>query len=257
MGFSSILMARIDRLSTLVKETVKTAAVIGREFEVPVLNEVLKNNDDFQGYNGNMQIVLNEQIRHAEQGQIWRAINDLRYIFKHSLLREAVYDMQLQTKIRSLHLLIAEAMEKLYADNLSARYADLAFHYGQAEQTQKTLYYLRLAGDHARNNFQNQKALEYYHQLLNYEEYDGQERIRALLKISKVLNLIGEWDRCEERLHEALSLARQLDHPSLIARANNSLGYLLMLKGAYTDADKYISSAIKTFEDLDDILHRW
>ncbi len=249
---SSILMARIDRLSTLVKETVKTAAVIGREFEIPVLNEVLKNNNDFQSFNGNLPTVLKEQVRHAEQGQIWRAINELRYIFKHSLLREAVYDMQLHTKIRSLHLLIAEAMEKLYAKNLSVRYADLAFHYEQAEQTEKTLHYLRLAGDHARNNFQNQKALEYYHQLLNYEAYDGEDRVTTLLKISKVLTLVGEWDKCEQRLQEALSLARQISNPFLTAKANNSLGYLLMLKGAYTSADEYINASIKTFEKLKD-----
>ena len=41
-SINSILMARIDRLSLLVKETVKAAAVIGREFEIPVLNEVMK-----------------------------------------------------------------------------------------------------------------------------------------------------------------------------------------------------------------------
>ena len=41
-SINSILMARIDRLSNLVKETVKAAAVIGREFEVPVLTEVMK-----------------------------------------------------------------------------------------------------------------------------------------------------------------------------------------------------------------------
>jgi len=47
-GFSesiqAVLTARIDRLSSLVKETIKAAAVIGREFELPVLTEVMKGN---------------------------------------------------------------------------------------------------------------------------------------------------------------------------------------------------------------------
>ena len=111
-SINSILMARIDRLSNLAKETVKAAAVIGREFEVPVLTEVMKNNHAFIERNGNSNIVLEQQIKTAEQGQIWRSLNDLRYIFKHSLLREAVYQMQLTERLKELHRLIAIAIEK-------------------------------------------------------------------------------------------------------------------------------------------------
>ncbi|MEI2765542.1 MAG: hypothetical protein V9F82_07645 [Dermatophilaceae bacterium] len=53
-----IMMARIDRLSGLVKETVKAAAVIGREFELPVLSAVMARQEEFIRKNGDLELVL-------------------------------------------------------------------------------------------------------------------------------------------------------------------------------------------------------
>ncbi|MEL6357213.1 MAG: AAA family ATPase, partial [Bacteroidota bacterium] len=90
-SINSILTARIDRLSNMVRETVKAAAVIGREFDVPVLTEVLRNDASFRDAGQSAQLLLKEQIAEAEKGQIWSAMNELRYIFRHSLMREAAY----------------------------------------------------------------------------------------------------------------------------------------------------------------------
>jgi predicted ATPase len=169
-SISAILTARIDRLSIILKETVKAAAVIGREFELPVLSEVILQHDEYVRRNGNGQVVLREQIQNAEKGQIWRAMNELRYIFRHSLLRETVYDMQMRTRLRELHFMIAKAIEKVYADSIEQRYVDLAFHYEQAEIKLKTNEYLKKAADFARRNFQNLQALEFYDRLLKNSE---------------------------------------------------------------------------------------
>ncbi|MEM6699983.1 MAG: AAA family ATPase, partial [Bacteroidota bacterium] len=63
---NAILTARIDRLSYLVKETVKAAAVIGQEFELPVLSAVMQSQNEFIERNGDLQKVLQEQIQQAE-----------------------------------------------------------------------------------------------------------------------------------------------------------------------------------------------
>jgi len=255
-SINAILMARVDRLSILVKETVKAAAVIGREFEIPVLNEVMKEHEDFIRRNGNANLVLKEQVRTAEQGQIWQAMNELRYIFKHSLLREAVYSMQLGTHLRKLHHLIAEAIEKLYEKNIEERYVDLAFHYGQAAVKEKTNKYLLRAANYARRNFQNQQALDFYSKLLdNLGEEDGVDvRIDVMLKKGKVLRLIGQWDLCEELFDEATSLALNSEDKLLIGRTHNSLGHMLMLKGNYEMADDCLEKASAHFETINDSL---
>ncbi len=253
-SINAILMARIDRLSNLVKETVKAAAVIGREFEVPVLSEVMKRQEEFIRRNGNSAKLLKEQIQRAEEGQIWHAMNELRYIFRHSLLREAAYSMQLRTRLQWLHQMIAEAIEGLYSEKLEERYVDLAFHYDQAGVFDKTCEYLLKAADHARNNYQNQQALDYYERLLKKlgRQKDTADQIRAHLKKGKVLELIGKWDECEQAYERALKLAKQSRDVLLLGQANNSLGHLLMLKGDYTRAMRYLQTAAGLFESIDD-----
>lgn len=253
-SINAILTARIDRLSTLVKETVKAAAVIGREFELPILSEVMMQQEEFLRQNGGNGNLLKEQILHAEKWQIWHAMNELRYIFRHSLMREAAYSMQLQTRLQQLHKLIAEAIEHLYKENLETRYADLAYHYEQAGVFDKTCEYLRKAADFARSNYQNQQALEYYEKLLkklgNPDDTDVQ--ISTHLKKGKVLELIGQWDECEHAYEQALKLAKKSRDVLLLGQANNSLGHLLLLKGEYFNAMRFLQTAAGLFESIDD-----
>ncbi|MBL7814093.1 MAG: tetratricopeptide repeat protein [Saprospiraceae bacterium] len=250
-SISAILTARIDRLSSILKETVKAAAVIGREFELPVLSEVILQHDEYVRRNGNGQIVLREQIQSAEKGQIWRAMNELRYIFRHSLLREAVYDMQLKTRLRELHFMIAKAIEKVYSNNIEQRYVDLAFHYEQAEVKSKTLEYLRKAADFARRNYQNQQALDFYDRLLKNIENET-ELVKTLIKKGEVLQLVGRWYDSEIAFHEALFKAAATGNINLKGRTNSALGTLLMLKGNYEEARPYLEKAASYFEQVID-----
>jgi predicted ATPase len=60
---NALLIARIDRLSTPVQEAVKAAAVLGREFEVRVLSEMLKEES--------LEAPLGNLVREAERQEIW------------------------------------------------------------------------------------------------------------------------------------------------------------------------------------------
>ena len=253
-SIQAILTARIDRLSALVKETVKAAAVIGREFELPVLNEIMKSSEAFAPYNGNAHVVLKEQVKSAEKAQIWQAVNELRYIFRHALLREAVYDMQLKTRLRELHQLIAEAIESLYGDNLEQHYVDLVFHYEQAEVGVKLKHYLLKAADYSKEYYQNQQALECYDRLLKLLEKDPASETNKLgqqteifLKKGSILEMTGDWEQAEVLYKKALSLARKTENSALLGNANNQLGHLLMLKGNYDEADSFLETAAAFF----------
>lgn len=249
-----IMMSRIDRLSGLVKETVKAAAVIGREFELPVLSAVMARQEEFLLRNGDLENVLREQVETAEKWQIWHAMNELRYIFRHSLLREAAYDMQLRTRLRELHQSIAEAIERLYP-NSEERYVDLAFHYEQAEMDKKTDKYLEKAARYAQRNFQNRQALVFYEKLLKHlsdVSKKSKKRVKILLRKGAVHELIGQWAEAEKDYQEALEKAKALNDWFLIGRANRRLGQLLMLRGDYTEARKNLESAVTCFELADD-----
>lgn len=250
----SIMMARIDRLSGLVKETVKAAAVIGREFEVPVLREVLQQQEEFLRKNGNMANVLREQILDAEKWQIWHAMNELRYIFKHALLRDAAYDMQLRARLRELHQHIAEAIEKLYPKD-EERFADLVFHYEQAEIDAKTVKYLEKAATFARRNFQNRQAIRFFEKLaenLRRRKSKNRKLARVLMRKGAVHELVGDWQLAESDFEEALILAKGFHDFELTGRANRRLGQVLMLRGNYSEAKKHLEVAVTCFELAND-----
>ncbi len=250
----TIMMARIDRLSGLVKETVKAAAVIGREFELPVLSAVMARQEDFIRKNGDLEVVLKEQIQTAEKWQIWHAMNELRYIFRHSLLREAAYDMQLRTRLRELHHLIAEAIEQLYP-NSEERFVDLAFHYEQAEDEQQTNKFLEKAARWSQRNFLNRQALNFYQKLIHNLEGSSRKNkkiIKFLLRKGAVNELVGQWEEAEQDYRSALDRAKNLNDWYLIGRSNRRLGQLLMLRGNYADAKKHLDVAVTCFELAND-----
>ncbi len=254
-SIQAILTARIDRLSLAVKETVKAAAVIGREFDLPILREVMRHNDVY-AIDEEADQTFREQIEKAKRGQIWMAINELRYLFRHSLLREAAYSMQLRARLQHLHELIAQAIESLYADKLEDRYIDLAFHYEQAGAREKTVEYLEKAARYALDNYQNQQALSLLDRLLGQqlelETLELTEHLRTQLRKAQVQELIGEWDECEQTCRHAMELAKRTRDVLLLGRCNNQLGRVLLLKGDYPEARTFLQTAARLFESVDD-----
>ncbi|OAV43386.1 tetratricopeptide repeat protein [Lewinella sp. 4G2] len=254
-SISSILTARIDRLSDMVRETVKAAAVIGREFDLPVLTEVLREETGLDS-DEELAELLREQISIAERGQIWSAMSELRYIFRHSLLREAVYSMQLTTRLQQLHHQIANVIERLYQDSLEERFVDLAFHYEHAGNKEKTIEYLGKAANYARSNYQNQQALDLYARLIekftNSPNYEL--TVNTHLNQGKVLEIVGRWDEAERTYTEAQRIAKSSRDIVLLGRANNHLGRLFTFKGEYEKAMDYLKIAASLFESVDDIL---
>lgn len=253
-SISSILTARIDRLSNLVRETVKAAAVIGREFDIPVLTEVMCEDTGISS-SEEMSVLLREQIASAEKGQIWSAVNELRYIFRHSLLREAVYGMQLTTRLQQLHRQIANAILKLYGENIEERYVDLAFHYEQAGEKDLTIEYLGKAANYARANFQNQQALELYERLIDKFSNRPEEEVTVNTHINrgKVLEIVGRWGEAQAAYEQAQAIAKASRDILLLGRTNNHLGRLLTFQGKYDEAMENLRVAASLFESVDDI----
>ena len=57
--------------------------------------------------------------------RIWSALSELRYIFSHVLLRDAVYEMQLKSRLRDLHKLAGDTMVRLFPDDELAGYTEV------------------------------------------------------------------------------------------------------------------------------------
>ncbi|MBN1889186.1 MAG: AAA family ATPase, partial [Thermoflexales bacterium] len=209
----AIFTARLDRLTGAVKDVVQTAAVLGREFELRVLAQMLR--DD---------AALPDKVRSAEEEAIWSALSQVRYIFKHALLRDAAYEMQLRARRRELHQLAAQALERLYADDLTPHYGAIAYHYeaacrlGLAAVRDQAIAALRQAGERAAGDYENAAAVDYYSRALALtpedvapESAEAERRYDLLLGREAVYHLQGarEAQAGDLAALEALATARR------------------------------------------------
>ena len=204
----ALLVARLDQLAREVKEIVQTASVLGREFEIQMLAQMLHEEEN-----------VHECIAEAEKATIWAPLNEIRYIFSHGLLRDAAYAMQMEARRRELHALAVEALEHLYADNLPHHYDELAYHAEYAGLNQKAAHYYTLAGKAASELYQNSHAINCYTRALTFTPSDDlSTQFDLLIERVKLLHLLGERTSQSQDLEALEKLAYQLGDPQRTAK---------------------------------------
>ena len=187
---SAILISRLDRLNREVREVVQTASILGREFELRLLSKMLHED-----------MALSEKIHRAVEADILSALTEIRYIFRHALLRETAYNMQLRARQQELHKIAVEAFEALYHDQLSPHYGEIAYHSDHAGLTEKAKKFYILAGKEAARAYQNSQAIESYTHALALSTIDDiQERIDLLLARVALYNIVGDHTGQEQDL---------------------------------------------------------
>jgi len=209
VDITSMLIARIDQLAGQVKDVIQAASVLGREFEVQVLALMLADDP-----------TLHAQIDDAEKASVWIPLNEIRYIFKHTLMREVAYNMQLRARRQGLHALAFAALKELYQDELRPHYGELAYHSEQAALVEQARIYLRKAGDAALDAFRNLEAIDYYSRALALApDGDLQERFELLTNRIEAYRRRAERDLQSWDLDALEDLAHKLGDDSLLGLA--------------------------------------
>ncbi len=165
-GINSIIVARLDRLAADLKETVRTASVLGQVFAVNILLSMLDklNIADKPGFE--------KCLSEGEKQLLWETLSEFKYIFKHSLIRESIYSMQLKERLRILHRTAGEVIERLHGGDSAQYYPELANHFENAEVYDKARNYIEKAAKTAADNYQNDLAVSYYDRLLNILSFE-------------------------------------------------------------------------------------
>lgn len=204
---STMLIARLDQLTRQVKEVVHTASVLGREFEIQLLSRMLTSD-----------LSLQDEITKAEKASIWLPLNEIRYIFKHSLMRDVAYNMQLQARRQELHSLALDALEEIYGNELHHHYGELAYHSEQAVLEDKAREYLWKAGDAARDTYRNLEAINYYSRALAFiSPEDLHKQFELLLERAAIYDRRGDRSSQVKDLEKLEILAMKLVDNGFIA----------------------------------------
>lgn len=272
---NSLLVARLDRLATPVKEVVQTAAVLGREWLLPVLAAMLS--DDAE---------LLPKVRAAEDGRVWSPLSERDYLFRHVLLRDAAYSMQARERLCALHRRAAEAVEQEYAENPATQYAALVYHYREAKDHARERHYAKLAGEVAAARYANTEAIAFLSRALELTPEDDLEgrwdlllaraqiayrtddqsmqladivtleqlaaslgdaehRSEAAFQRSFYAEKVGDLDGAVAAARDAMELARHTSLPHIEAKTGVLLGGVLMRSANYTEARSVLEQSLE------------
>lgn len=159
---------------------------------------------------------LQTSLRVIEQAELARVLAEpeLAYVFKHALMQDTAYQSLLKNERRRLHRAIGDTLEhSARADDLAA---ELAHHFSNAGDDEKTVVYAQRAGDNAARVFAYPEAAAHYERALDaltrLPETNEQhrQRVDVIVKLVAVsLRAHGpEW--CLEKLRVAENRLRDL-----------------------------------------------
>ncbi len=235
----AMLIARLDRLASPVREVVQTAAILGREFDIPVLAHMVSDPES-----------LPDLVHAAEAAGIWRTGDETHYVFSQALLRDVAYHMQMGERRRRLHRLAGEAYEQVHEGDRAPYYADMAYHFEQGEDASKAAVYLRKAGDQARLNYQNEMALSFYERLLTYA--DEETRVQVHEYRGDINHRLGAYGQALEAYSSALEIwLRREGSERHVANVDRKIAGIHVDKGEYNVALDWLDRAQQRLRQQD------
>jgi tetratricopeptide (TPR) repeat protein len=240
----AVLGARIDRLPPEDKRLLQTAAVIGTEVPLPLLQAIAEM----------PEATLHSGLARLQAAEFLyeiRLFPEQEYTFKHALTHEVAYNSLLLGRRRGLHALIVEALEAPAPERAAEPVERLAHHALRGEVWDKAVTCCQQAGARAFDRAAFREAVASFEQALRAIAHlptHGDTRglaIELRLALSHPLHLLGEYGRCLALLGEAEALARALDDRARLVQVLSRMTQALRLTG---DPDGAIAAGRQALE---------
>jgi predicted ATPase/class 3 adenylate cyclase len=248
----AVLAARIDRLPPEEKRLLQTAAVIGTEVPMPLLQAIAEL-PEAAFHHGLVHLQAAEFLYET------RLFPEHAYTFKHALTHEVAYGGLLQERRRVLHARIVEVLEALAGDRVTEQVERLAYHALRGELWDKGLRYARQAGRRAVDHSAILQAAAYFDQALTAlahlpESHDTLEQtIESRLDRAQPHYMLGEFAQVLICTQEALRLAETLGDPYWLTRATVTQANSLWSVGDHVRALELAQQAATRAEALGNI----
>ena len=170
---------------------------------------------------------------------------DLAYLFKHVVTQEVAYE-SLPFAVRAmLHGRVGRYLEATEPEAIEQNLDLLAHHFWNGDDDERKRTYLARAADAARAAYANAAAIDYLGRLVPLLE--GSERVTAMLKLGKVLELNGDWTRAGAIDAESLELATSLGDEAAMGWSEAALAEVARRQGRYDEAADRLSRAETLF----------
>ncbi|MFZ1061478.1 MAG: alpha/beta fold hydrolase [Candidatus Rokuibacteriota bacterium] len=220
----ALLGARIDRLRAEEKRLLQSAAVIGMDVPLALLQEIAELVPDD----------LQRSLAHLQSAEFLyetRLFPDPEYTFKHALTHDVAYGSLLQERRRILHRRVGEAIEQRYADRLPEFFESLTIHFYRGEAWDKAARYDLAVAEKAKAKYAYPSAARFCRRALELAEKHeglGDERLQALVLLGDLSSLMDNLAAANKNYEEALAattdvmvrrrIANRLHRPRSVVR---------------------------------------
>jgi predicted ATPase len=231
----AVLAARIDRLPPEEKRLLQTAAVVGTEVPLPLLQAIADV----------PEATLHRGLAHVQAAEFlyeMRLFPEQVYTFKHALTHEVAYGGLLLERRRVLHARLVEALEALAPEGVIEQVERLAHHAVRGEVWDKAVTYCQQTGARAYDRAAFREAVAFFEQALQALARlpdHSDTRVLALelrLAMDRPLSALGENGRRLALLGEAEALARTLADRTWLGRVLARMTNVLWQTGDHDGA---------------------
>ena len=212
-----VIGRRLERLDAGTRQALSAAAVIGRAFSLTLLSAMTEDLGDDAIFDALDEAERAQLLTSTAQGR------DVAFTFAHELIRQTLLGELSTLKRQRLHKQVADAIERVYADGIEARAAELGYHLiaaGAAADRGKTAHHLTVAGERAMESAAFSDAARYFENALAVVAAgDLPRRARALAGLGTANRAMGHWDESRARMAEAVDLYEELGDAEAVGLA--------------------------------------
>ncbi|HEY66429.1 MAG TPA: AAA family ATPase [Caldilineae bacterium] len=187
------IRTRLARLSPQARQVAEAGAVIGRRFDMDLVQATSGRRED--EVVDALDMLVARQLISEHEGV---------YRFDHDLVQTVVYRDLSHGRRRLLHRRAGEALERRQIDDT----ATLAWHYERAEQADKAVTYLLQAGDRARGLYAYPEAIRHYQRALALlkEQGDHERAARTLMRLGLTYHIAFDFQKAREAYDQGFAL---------------------------------------------------
>lgn len=236
-----VLLLRFERLSNVTREVLRVAAVVGRSVDHRLLTSVVDV----------VESELLVAVREATDHHVMVASADgTSYVFRHALLREAIYEDTLVGERLRLHRAIAKTLEahREYAGAGAA--AELAHHWLAAGDVDAGFGASLSAADEAERMHAYdeacrhvRRALELWDGVAASKDEFGFDRIDLLLRASGLADFAGDTETAVALAEQARAGLDESTEPLRAAAAERTIALTMVYGARAADAVEHMAAA--------------
>jgi predicted ATPase len=183
------------------------------------------------------------------------------YLFKHSLVRDALYGGLLTEARVALHFKVAEEVERRSANRLFEVAETLAYHYSAGRDVGKAFAFLAMAGQKSLNVYAIQEAERYYRQALAlFEAQRGcaapASVVQVVVRLLETLLLKSDYRDAGEVARKFMTFVKGAGETPDLVRAYHYQALSLVQNLELRPANELMVEALAVAERLGDGLAR-